>query len=927
MNGSKPIIDHYWSLPLIQTKMAPPRAPQGLVRRPALVARITEDVEGSVCVVAAPAGFGKTTLLIECCEVLRNQGHLVAWLSLDHDDEDLQQFGAYLIAAFAGQQEGVGIRSAALMRDDPKTPVKTALSVLLNEIAASDRMVYLVLDDYDRVTSRSIRALVSRLLRYASPNFQVLMGVRSDSALQLGPLQMDGRLKWLGDADLRFALEDAQVFFAQGCGFALDADSVALLTETTEGWVAGLQLAALGLRDAGDASRLARTLATSRIGIDAYLEDAVLSQLPQGLQQFLLRTSILDRLSGGVCDAIMGGGARSWLKLDWLERHNVFIRVLDDERKWFRYHALLSDALRRKAEQQLVDELPALNRRASRWFAAERLWSEAVKHALAAGDMDQAAEWVEQMAMVLVDHSDVGTILGWLARLPDELVEARLRLRLAKAWALGLSMNTSEAQSEIKMLNAALDAGRFDDDPSRNDPMLPAEIATLSAVIAGFADESALGLSLVEQARTADNWAAVSPRVVNFAHTALIFGMSYENRHDEIQRMRSDDRPHDGTARSSLYGDVYVASMYGLAAAVEGRLPLAIDIFEAALASAEASVGLDSTAAALPAGYLSALHYEQNDLARAQQLVCGRSALVLEACPLGSVLRYSITAARLAEHDGDQAVALILLAEARELAVARGWDRLRAACDAQAVCLHLRTGQVALAQKKQEELREIEPQHSSEARGSFLETLASCQTAQARVLLALRRPQQAASVLTELRARIAHAGMGYLICQIDVLLAWAHEEGGARQLALAALHEALVFAQAVGVVRSFVDEGPPVLALLRTARSGLRHSDLLDHDFLDRLIDAFRINAPQRSSSAPLSANPGNGLSGREAEVLQLVARGLSNKEIARALRVAPETVKWHLKNIFDKLDASSRLEAVRAAFGELSSMATEDAV
>ncbi len=926
MNASVENTEQAWKLSLIQTKMTLPRPPQGRVSRAALLTRFGAGFDRTLTVVIAPAGFGKTTLLNEWCEVLRARKHVVGWLTLDADDDDLQQFGAYLLACLGQDADGVGARAEVLLRDDPLTPVATVISVLLNEIASCGRQVYLVLDDFDRLSSRPIRAMVSRLLRYAPANFHVAMGVRGDPGLNLAEMQARDQLLQLDVDDLRFSPDDARIYFSRSGGPVLDAPSVALLNEATEGWVTGLQLASIAVRDSEDAVKVAQEIANNRFGIDAYFESTVLAQLTPTMMQFALRTSILDRLGPEVCDAIMGAGARSWDKLDWLEQRNMFLRAIDEDRRWYRYHALMSSALRRRAERQLASELPSLHRRASQWFASQQLWPEAIRHALAAGDVQQAAEWVENCAMALVDISDVRTVLGWIARLPPVIVKDRLRLRLAQAWALALSLRSSEAVVAGRRLTSELAQHPLDIEAgaaSESQQDLVAEVSAVNALIAGLVDDGPRSLEL---GRSAAASAASAPAWVHrFAQTAEIFGLIYDGQFDEVRRIKGSSSGMAREAGAPLYANVYRTSMFGLSALVEGRLPEAIELFEAALAKAEHSVGSHSAAAALPAGYLATLYQERNDLERARQMVEGRSAIAMQACPVGSLLRYCRGAARLLSADGDLPSALVILEEGRDVAAAQRWLRLRAACDAETVRLLLLRGDVSQARRVSEELEALMPAHYPSPTGSFLETWASRCTVQARVALASDRAEVAVSLLKDLASRLA-GRMAYLEASIAPLLALALERAGRRPQALTSLTRALDFGRRNGMVSSFIDEGEPMLTLLQAwlhepPRGAVRA--VADH--VEQLLSALaeRPVVTHGPAVASLRSGASSLLSAREVEILLHISRGLSNKEIGRALRVAPETIKWHMKNIFEKLDVGSRIEAVQSGLGLLPALPT----
>ena len=933
MNAPVENAEHRWQLSLIQTKMALPRPPQGRVGRAALLARLSDGIERTLTVVIAPAGFGKTTLLNEWCEVLRARKHVVGWLTLDEEDDDLQQFGAYVLACLGQGGDRVAARAEALLHDDPLTPVATVASVLLNDIAACGRQVFLVLDDFDRLSSRPIRALVSRLLRYAPPNFHVALGMRGDPGLNLGELQAHDRLLRLGADDLRFSTEDARAYFSQTGSVALDAPSVELLNHATEGWVTGLQLAALAVRDADDAAKVAQEIASNRFGIDAYFESTVLAKLSPPMRQFALRTSILDRLGPEVCDAIMGAGARSWDKLDWLEQRNMFLRAVDEDRRWYRYHALMSCALRRRAERQLATELPSLHRRASRWFAEQQLWPEAVRHALAAGDGQQAAEWVENCAMALVDNSDVRTVLGWIARLPPAIVAERLRLRLAQAWALSLSLMSSEASEAVRKLAAEVTTRVGTGMASEPQQTLVAEVRAVDALTAGLVDDGPRSLELGRAA--AVSTASAPAWVHRFAQTAQLFGLIYDGQFDEIRRIRASAEDAARDAGAPLYANVYRTSMFGLSALVEGRLAEAIEIFESALAKAEDSVGGHSAAAALPAGYLTTLYYECNNLERARQMVSGRTAIAMQACPVGSLLRYSRGAARLFAREGDLSSALVILEEARDVAATRNWLRVRSGCDAEAVRLHLLRGEVGHARQLADVLEALMPAQHPTPAGSFLETWTSRCTVQARLAIATGRPGEAVTLLEGLTSRLT-GRMAYQEASVALLLALAHERAGRRAEAFVALHRALDFAQRTGMVNGFIDEDEPMRALLGEwlERSPQATDAVVDYArqlqalFADRPAGAADAGGTAAAAGTagpagaagdtapPSRAGASSLLSAREFEILSHISQGLSNKEIGRALRVAPETIKWHMKNIFEKLNVGSRIEAVQSGLG-----------
>ena len=483
------------------------------------------------------------------------------------------------------------------------------------------------------------------------------------------------------------------------------------------------------------------------------------------------------------------------------------------------------------------------------------------------------------------------TVLGWTAKLPDDVVNARLRLRPSKAWALALSLRTGEATRVVEEL--AKDVARSRRAGSRasddGNPTLVAEVNAVRALISTLSDDIPRALEL---GRAAASTGSAPPWVRRFAETAQVAGLMYDGKFDEVRRMASPPL-------------------------VEGRLADAVRILESALARAENAVGRDSAAAALPSGYLAALYYERNDLDRTRQMVSGRKAIAMEACPLGSLLRYCRAAACLYARSGDLGSALVILEEARQVATSRHWLRLRAGCDAEAVRLHLREHRLDRAEQTAQALAALMPEQFPSPMGSFLETWASYCTVKARIQIATDRSGAAAALLDDLRGKLVGIGMQYLEARTCILLALALEQTGARDAALASLERALRYAGENDMINSFVDEGEPLRLLLRHWRRGDAGRAGIDIGFLDQLGAAFDEDAAAASTvHAAATRIHSELLSSREIEVLQKVSGGLSNKEIGRALHVAPETIKWHLKNIYEKLSVGTRIEAVQSGLG-----------
>lgn len=442
---------------LIRTKLAPPLVGGSLVNRGKLLQRLHGGLNHLLTLVVAPAGFGKTTLLAEWRSALAEKGLPSAWVTLDPDD-DLAQFGAYVLAALAEAYDGVGRRAQELVRNDPLVPAKEVVAVLINEIAEARRPIVLILDDLDQVIAEPVHATLFRLLRHGPENFHVALAGRGEPRLPLSHFQSRNQLLRQNVDDLRFNPEDARHFFHNIAGLDLNSTDLHTLWQATEGWVTGLQLAAIALENRGSTLGVEAGLAAAQDEISQYLTENVLAALPDRLADFLLRISLVDRISPGLATALTGCDDAADL-LEQLEQRNLFLAPLNAARDWYRFHALFADYLRARALRQFPGGIPALHRKASAWLAANEFWLEAVKHALAGGDESAAATWVEHCAMDLIEQSDLRTLRTWLGRLPEHVIHSRLRLRLAQTWCYCLGLRPQEAVAMLQGIQDDLDRG------------------------------------------------------------------------------------------------------------------------------------------------------------------------------------------------------------------------------------------------------------------------------------------------------------------------------------------------------------------------------------------------------------------------------------------------------------------------------------
>jgi LuxR family maltose regulon positive regulatory protein len=403
------------------------------VARSRLYDRLEAGMESRLTVVSAPAGFGKTALLGAWRAASVGEEQPIGWLSLDESDDDPTRFWTHVIAAVQRARPGVGEHALTLL-DTPRTPIESILSSLINDVAEVPQDLILVLDDYHLLQAEPIHRAVGFLLEHLPPQMHLFISSRAEPPLPLARLRARGQLAELRAADLRFTFDEAGAFLNGAMGLSLSERDVSTLQVRTEGWAAGLQLAALSVREQEDAGGFISTFAGSNRHVLDYLTDEVLERQPEGVQRFLLTTSILDRMSGGLCDALVGGDG-GWETLETLERANFFLVALDDERHWYRYHHLFSEVLRHRLRKVQPDLIPELHRRAARWYEDHGHVEDAITHALAAGDAEWAARLVEQSTAAVVMRSEGSTLLRWLEALPEELVRSRPRLLVAYAIA------------------------------------------------------------------------------------------------------------------------------------------------------------------------------------------------------------------------------------------------------------------------------------------------------------------------------------------------------------------------------------------------------------------------------------------------------------------------------------------------------------
>ena len=901
--------------PILATKLyvSPPR-PKAVLR-PRLIERLNEGLQRRLILVSAPAGFGKTTLLGEW---LAGCGRAGAWLSLDEGDSDPTRFLTYLVASLQTIAVDIGEGLLGALQSPQPPPTESILTALLNEIAAVEDDFVLVLDDYHVVDARAVEDALAFLIEHLPPRMHLVIATREDPNLPLARLRARDQLSELRAADLRFTPSEAAEFLKGVMGLDLSAEDVAALETRTEGWIAGLQLAALSMRGREDVPGFVRAFAGDNRYVVDYLVEEILQRQPERIRDFLLRTSILDRLSGPLCEAVTGQeDGRGMLKA--LERSNLFVVPLDDRRQWFRYHHLFADVLHAQLMTEQSDQVPTLHRRASEWYEQNGLRADAIRHALAAEDFGRAADLVELAVPAMRRSRQEATLLGWLKALPEELFRVRPVLNVHYAGTLLQSGELESVEARLRDAEQWLDTtAEVGERPEPSSAAMgvaaEAEFRRLPGAIAVYRAGIAMALGDVPEtvayARRALDLAVEDDHFWRGAAAALL-GLASWTSGDLEAAHRSYA---DGMASLQKAGNISDAVGGAMTSAdirnAQGRLRDAMRTYERALRlAAEHGDPVMRGTADMHVG-MGEIHRERNDLHAATRHLLGSKEQGEHTGFPQYRYRWRVAMARIREAQGDLNGALELLDEAEHLYVSDFHPNVRpiAASKARVWVMQGRLGE-ALDWARERGL-------SAHDDLGYLREFEHITLT--RVLLARYksdREERSIHETTGLLERLLKAAeeggrMGSVI-EVLVLQALAHEAKGDIPAALVPLERALALAGPEGYVRIFVDEGMPMAQLLSEAAA---HGIMPDYTARLLAVCETEERKGEDESHLPPAQSLTEPLSQRELEVLRLIAQGLSNREISERLFLAVITVKGHNRNIFRKLQVRRRTEAIARA-------------
>lgn len=875
---------------LARTKVNSLRAPRGAINRPRLDVVRTAASFARLVTLTAPGGFGKTTLAAAWTTHWLGSGHHCAWLGLEQDDDEPVRFLHRLAHAVDRLGPSIGQSALALLQGSVLAAPRTVVALLVNDLEKVQEEVFVVLDDYQWIHDSAIHDAVAFLVSHAPPTVHLVITSREAPPLMLSRLRAHG--EWLNiDVNaLRFDANETEHFLRAACTQPPTPAQIAQLHASTGGWAAALRIAALGPGGAG----VLESSASGASRAFTHLIEDLLASIPVDTVRFMVQTAVLEHLNVDLCDTVTEQKNSAEL-LCQIEQVNQLVEPLDSEGRWLCYHQLLRDYLRGPLTQQLKIDQVQLHRRAAQWFARQSAWTDAVRHALAAGDSAQAIEWMVHCCMALVKTGDLMTLVGWRRQFPAELLRSQPSVQLAVAWGLTLAMRYEDAEpllAEIERTNSLV-TGHAD---------AQAQCLAIHAVAAALQDDSVRAGELARSWREldvqGDAWTFnVVSNVMRYVHWVSRDWAGVYEQPWEPYSLEED--------RRNVFSTVYREVILGYVELEQGRLGLAERHAREALRQAEMHAGTQSVSAALAAPLLAMLHYEHGRLEEAAALLTPLVSLIDNTSIIESVMQTYLVLSRIAWCQGQCERAFELIGHAETIGYNRGWDRLVGAMLLERLKRLIGENRLDEANATAVRLARLAALKATLPSGAHADFLVFRDWGQALVALADRRAIEARIALTRLFELAMSERNDLRSIQMGTSLVLAQMADDNCDAAFETLCEVLLAAQRSGADRSILDAGSDLQALLpRFLISSHCNAELAIN--IRRLL-AFDVNEADKANKKGTAGT----LTERERDVLMLVASGQSNKEVARSMNISAETVKTHLKSIFGKLGVQQREQAV----------------
>lgn len=886
---------------IVSTKLTPPSQHETLLERPQLTGRIADRLNRRLTIIRAPAGYGKTSLLVQACRLVQMKGGMTAWLSLDANDDDLVPFIRYFIAAIQSTGIAFGQATASLLKTGFELPPEIIQTTILNELANISDEVYIFLDDFHVISNPVLLESIHSILLSPLKRVHFIITARNSAVLPTARMRVMGELHEIGAADLKFSEHETRHYFDVSGG-QLRPEQVTLLYERTEGWIAGLQLAMLAIVDQEDSTKLLENLSGERHSVGEFLAAEVFRRQPEDVRVFLLGSAIFKRFDARLCNSLLQCDD-SQAMLERIADASLFIFSLDTSRQWFRYHHLFAEFLNRQLRDAKPAEWAVLQRRASDALVAGGHPIEAIDHALIAGDMERTAELLDAASQHLFATGQTAILRSHAAKLPADVLEKLPRLQLELAWEAEVRWDFASARAALDNVRDAVDRHDSGKDGQKSLRRLRSELAHREMMLSVFSDD------LPRADRRAQRWMEGHDSGDLFMRASVGTTRLLCARELHVCDIGSHDHAylHELFLEArGTYLAVFHDSLSGVAFFARGELDAAENIYRGALKNAELLHGAGSALAAMPALLLAELAYERSDLAQVRALL---DVYPMASTTLGFVdnlIPSFVIRSRIAVMDGDTAGAWDILRAGRSLAERFGFHRLRAAIageQARQLALGGRGGEI------RDLLEDAGLSPAAMKQDAPFSLMLDVAVARARAAATPAEMVMAMAALRELseQGRRRNCFRGAVRASLHLaLLAVRQEKFEPHRHHL---FQSLRLAGESGMKRLFLDEGAPLMALLQAMLAGEDGEPGLVRfatELLDRDLAPFAKGA---SDDFPIGSEP---LSVRELDVIRMGLDSRTTEESARVLGLSESTIKWYWQRVFQKLDVHRRSDAIR---------------